>query len=280
MSFNKRVRASSSLTDATDNDYITASEVNTLINAITLPSIEGLATEDYVDEAIGEIDLSPYVLSSALTTTLANYALSSSLANYVLSSSLATTLSSYVLSSSLATSISNAIEGLASEEYVNDTVSAMIQYTSSTTKAGIYLGDQDTKTKSIYIGGNSMSFTANQGVMLSNGDDIAFVPWSDPTQMGSYYGSGARGNASTAVAIGTDTEASTNSVAIGYKVKNNKSNSVVIGHDITNTFDNTIIIGNDNNIIIKLGPITMVYDNENNRISFQCSHGTFTMNLT
>ena len=77
-------------------------------------------------EKIGdtEIDLSGYVTTSALSTTLADYvtttALNTALADYVTSTSLATTLADYVTSASLATTL----DDYATKTYVGDAITA------------------------------------------------------------------------------------------------------------------------------------------------------------
>jgi hypothetical protein len=130
------------------------------------------------------------------------------------------------------------LTGLATEGYVD----AMIKYASSS-KTGIILGDKSEDTIGFQFGKSMIATIDTLGVYFSLDSKSTTIPWQDTTQQGTYLGTGAKGLASSAVAIGSSAEATTNCVAIGANSQSKTSTGTAVGANTKST-GNAVAVGN------------------------------------
>jgi hypothetical protein len=146
------------------NPYVLSTALTTTLNSYALIS----SLSSYVQSSALTTTLNAYVQSTALTTTLNSYALISSLSSYVQSSALTTTLNSYALISSLSSYVQSSALTTTLNAYVSNSAltTTLGSYLTSTTASTTY--QTIANTNNILNGTTSFTGFKNTGQSYCN----------------------------------------------------------------------------------------------------------------
>lgn len=242
---------------------LTAEDVHALPDTTEIPSIEGLATEEYVDAAVADVDvdLTGVATEEYVQKKIAEAQLSESdvdLSAYYTKSetdaaieAAAPDLSGYALKTEIPST-----SGLATEKYVDDAIEA-IEIPDNTPIATVEVAgkvkpdgttitiSEDGTISSVATGGGGEEVTVDGTSIVKNSDGALSL--ANPITKKVAIGNGCSTSGDSAFSAGTYSSAkSLGSMALGGNCYANKIYSVAIGHGVESNGKAQIVLGRYN----------------------------------